>query len=590
MVRVSFSRLRENWLRAMTVSAFLMVVVLTLSAVGATHSEARLTGGPSHRSNVAQLARAPSSPFGGSDGGIVAIRTDDSRAFNNSLLESRFVLPAHSSVSDGGLVIWLVEPFTETQEIGVGVSVNVSDGSESAVAEWGSWNSGGASTVHVNRSLSVSPGAPAVLSIVDEGGDEWSLAVNGQAVPSGQGGLLDLGVSVADGVPIGGASELPEPVPAVVTTSSGPFPFGWISWTEGFGVGSDASPVAVGDGYVETSGTSWGVQGQDQLPGGGPDEFNESASLPVLANGTYVWGIGNTNFPPVAAWTSTDPSTFSTPGGALEVTVPGGQLPSGSPVGICQELLEPLANGRWLTVGVCWDDGVGVRAYAAVTLADGAAYQEMMYVSLPHPGQEALLAVRDVGHGVWQASINGLVMVDASGNSSIVGGADLGNASMGPYGALRGYPSSALPTFLTYSEGILVYRNLQDPSPFLPPEGRIADSDARFPALVQGHLQNSSLPPGAIQVFPGRTPLPVETPLWGATPTSPSSDSWWTGLHSDTPLLLGVLVLAVSSIAATLYVVFRRTCGGQELESMEPPHAPSRRSPSPEDRGGGIGP
>jgi hypothetical protein len=510
--------------------------------------------GSSSRLGRAEVSVARASPFGGAGTSELAVLTNDSRLLNNTRLLTRFVLPSSGSLASGEVNLWLVEPLTEREEVGVGVAVNVSHGSVGATAEWGIWGSNGSSTIDVNRSFQPSAGTPVLMSIVSQGGGNWSLTVNGLSVPAGSGGLLDFGVTVADDVAYGGAVGLPEPSPTVVTTSLGPFPFALLSWTQAFGAGPADSPYLPGFGYAETSGATWGAAGQDQPSGGGPDAFNESASLSVLANGTDVWGIGNADFPPVAAWTSTDSRTFSTPGGALELTVPAGELPSHKVVGICQELLEPLANGEWITVGACWDNGTGVRAYMAVTDADGAAYQKSMYVALPSGGQAALLAVRDVGHGVWEATVNGLVMVDAFGNSSIDGGADLCNATMGPYGALRGYPSAALPAVLNFPDGILVYRSLAASAPLLPSDGRIADSDARPPALIQGHLQNATLPSGAIEVFPGRTPLPFQTPLWDAA--QPTTErSWLEGFYSDTTVFVTVLVAGAAAVILTLYTV-----------------------------------
>jgi hypothetical protein len=557
--------------------AIVVLGVLFLSMFGGTPPETRSPPAELLRPSVFSSTVSDSDPFGDGATGVVAVRTNDTRLLDNTRLVSEFALPSTATNSPAAVNLWLVEPFIPSEEVGVGLAVNVSHGSIAASAEWGTWYSNGSSVIHANTSLAVSPGTPVTLSIASSGGDEWSLTANGAEVPSTPGSHLDLGVSVADNVPYGGGSALPEPFPAIVVTSAGPFPFGALSWTEGFAVGSGTSRVLPGNGYVEDSGSVWGAAGQDQRVGAAPDVFNESASFPILPNGTNVWGIGNVNFPPVAAWTSTDPSVFSIPGGALDLTVPEAELPSKVPIGICQELLEPLDNGRWLTVGACWDDGVGVRAYAAVTDADGAAYQQTMYVSLPSAGETALVAVRNVGHGVWQASVNGQIMVDASGNSSIVGGADLGNSTMGPYGALRGFPASALPTVLTFPEGILVYRSPNSASPYLPPEGRIADSDAHPPALVEGHLQNASLPNGTIQVIPGRAPLPFQTPLWGTSETN-GPGSWAAFLFDDGNFGLGAIIVAVAIGSSTIAAIL-----------WKKRHYPARELSVPIGRGGSPG-
>jgi hypothetical protein len=535
--------------------------VLLLSTLGGLQPGSRVRAGLVPDEGGSWRAPPIVGPFVGAGNNSVTIRTNDTRLLDNTRLASQLVLPSRAIVSTDAVNLWLVEPLNQSEEVGVGLEVNISHGTVAASAEWGSWDKGGSSTIRNNASLVITPGTPVVLSIAWAGADDWNLTINGVTVPATPGGVLNLGVSVADNVPYGGGSDLPDPVPALVTSSTGPFPFAQLSWSQGFVVGSGNSPVLPGDGYVEASSAVWGVVGQDQQIGAAPDEFNESPSLPVLPNGTYVWGIGNANFPPVAAWTSTDPSAFSVPGGALEITVPPAELPSHAPVGICQELLEPLDNGRWLTIGACWDGGVGVRAYAAVTDADGAAYQQTMYVSLPSAGETALIAVRDVGPGVWHASVNGQLMVDARGNSSIVGGADLGNSSMGPYGALRGFPSAALPTVLAYPEGILVYPSVDTAAPFLPPEGRIADSDARPPALVEGHLQNASLPNGMIQVLPGRTPLPFQTQLWGASQSN-ATGSWWAPLFPGGSLELVAFGLVAAGMVLTVVALHRRNRRG----------------------------
>jgi hypothetical protein len=447
-------------------------------------------------------------------GGTVVIHTDDSHAYNNTAIQSSFVLPSSSSIGTGIIDVWLLEPITETREVGVGVEFDSTTGPARAVAEWGEWYANGSRSVDVNRSLSLPFGVSAVLSIAWAGGVRWSLTANGHAIPSAPGGVVDLGASAAEGLTTASPSGLPSSAPSIWVNSSGPGALPQFFWPQAFGIGPSTSLVLPGDGIVQSSGNAWGVQGENQRAGSGPDAILESTSLPKVPNGTYAWGIGNVNFPPLAAWTSEDPLAFSTAGSALNITVPGGVGSSGSPIGICQELLEPLVNGPWITVGACWVGGLGVRAYMAVTQANGGAYQKEMFAPLPRAGTQAQFVVRDLGRGVWSASINGNTLTDRWGNRTIDAGSDLSNASLGPYGALRGDASADRPGVLTVPRAVLVFPSISSNAPILPPGGRIAPSDGRPPALVVGHLQNSSLPPGAIQVFPGRVPLPFETALW----------------------------------------------------------------------------
>ncbi|MCI4358611.1 MAG: hypothetical protein L3J99_06250 [Thermoplasmata archaeon] len=447
-------------------------------------------------------------------GGTVVVFTDDTHSLHNTALRSSFVLPSTSSLGTGTIDVWLLEPLTDAQEVGVGVEFNSSMGSVRANAEWGEWNTTGSRFLDLNRSLTLPVGVPTVLSIAWEGGVGWGLTANGLTIPSTPGGEVRLGVGSAEGLASLSSSGLPYMAPSIVVNSSGPLALPQFDWLQAFAIGPTTTPLLPGDGIIQHSGNAWGVQGQNQHLGVGPDTFIESTSLPKVPNGTYAWGIGNVDFPPLAAWTSEDPQAFSTTGTALNITVPGGVGASGSPVGICQELLEPLANGPWITVGACWVGGVGIRAYMAVTQADGAVYQKLMFAPLPSAGARALFVVRDQGNGTWMASINGHPLADAQGNRSIDGGSDRSNGTLGPYGALRGDAAADLPTVVNVPQAVLVFPTGSIGTSILPPGGRIAPSDGRPPALVTGHLQNASLPPGSIQVFAGRSPLPFETPLW----------------------------------------------------------------------------
>lgn len=483
------------------------------------------------------------------DGGVLAIGTNDSRAANNSFLESRFHIPALSTEATGSLQVWLVEPLTGSEDLGVGVWVNATTGGRvSLVGLWGTWDPEGAGAIQENSTENFGTGSGVQLSIASAGGGEWSLTVNNLSVPLLRGGLVSLGPTVADPSVPPQVPDLPWGVPTIVVRSFGPFAFSGIAWSTAFAVRSSTSVSSVGDGFVESVDANWGAVGQNQDPAVGADSFNESLYDPELANGSMVWGIGDSTFPPVAAWTSDGSTAYSTPGAALELVVPPATLDTGTAVGLCQELLEPLDNGVWLTVGACWEDGQGVRAYVAVTQADGEAYQKVMQVPLPGAGQEALLSVRDFGGGNWRASVNGVVMVDAEGNASVHGGTDLSNSSQGPYGALRGYPGAALPTSFDLPISTAVYPTPQASSPEVTPEGTVAPSDAETPALEEGDLQDPALVPGQILVLPDQPPIPFETPLW-VEPTNASSLAPWGGPGAFELSFLTAAGLAVMTAA-----------------------------------------
>ncbi|HEV2428410.1 MAG TPA: hypothetical protein VGV64_00985 [Thermoplasmata archaeon] len=454
-------------------------------------------------------------------GGEVSVYTDDARAFNTSELSSNLTLPTLRGMVSGTADIWLYEPLTTARVVGVGIAVSAGPMGPSAYAEWGTWGGPGGSNTTVNRSLPVPIGTPVRLDIALAHGTDWRFTLNGASVPETSTGLVDLGVSRGDtpgGIP---AAGLPAAAPQITVRSSDPIEIGPINWSEVLSFGARSARVAAGDGLLASSGNAWGVIGEDQQPSLPSDRISEGAGLAPLPTGTNLWGIGNVNFPPIAAWTSENPVTFSTPGSALELSVPAARTAAGGPIGLCQELLEPLVGGPWITEGACWFDGVGVRSYLALTQANGPAYQVETTAALPSAGSNALLALRDLGGGTWRASVNGVNLTDPSGNASFFAGSDRSNASLGPYGALRGYPNAALPDRLDFPEAILIYPDGRASAAVLPPEGRIAPSDAVPPADVEGREQNLSLPPGAIEVRPGQPSQPFETPLWGVPTLAP---------------------------------------------------------------------
>ncbi|MDE1881347.1 MAG: hypothetical protein KGI89_12465, partial [Euryarchaeota archaeon] len=448
--------------------------------------------------------------------GEVAVSTDDDRLAGNTLLELQMTVPqgpSANSVDD----LWVEEPISSTITAGVGLRIQGTATTPQDFAEYAVYVSGSLTTLVVNRTASFAPGTSLVLALESSGfGTWWSFTAQGTRIQAGgNNGTLNLGIRSAVAF---AAGSLPVATPTLVATSDGNASFPETSVDLALGAMVGGTFLAPGDGISTFMGAGWGAEGFDENVSFAPGALLLNGSLPPLAAGTYLWGVGGPGFGPSAQWTSSNSASLGAAGSGLNTTLPSANVP-GSNGSFCSVLGEPLDRGVTLEAGICWrsDPGVAVPFLAVATPTGN--FQVSPAVPVPGSGAIAHLAWSAQGGGYWQATLNGQTMAPSGSNGTVYGGSALANATVAPWGELwGGGPSSNYPSAVELSPALEVQPTIGSVL-VLASYGVAGPSTAV--AALEGNAENWTITPGTLRLLPGGPATSAGMALWNATGLSP---------------------------------------------------------------------